>query len=127
MNLVTKQADARAVLRSAGWKDTDIFAVIPSYEAAYKESKWIRFDVFGTTGKTTLWKVVTKDGTEVLGEIRWFPRWRCYAFFSTVPCCVLEKQCLRDISDFCEEETNKHRAAAKVRSVPSATGTVSPD
>jgi hypothetical protein len=44
----------------------------------------------------------------MLGEVRWFGRWRCYAFYPE-PDTLYERQCLRDIADFCEARTREHR------------------
>jgi hypothetical protein len=59
--------------------------------------------------KTDTWDVRPRgDMYHTLGEIRWFGRWRCYAFFPA-PDCVFEKVCLRDLADFCETATTAQR------------------
>ena len=60
------------------------------------------------SGKTLIWPVTARDGVE-LGEIRWFGRWRTYAFYPE-PFTVFERHCLRKIADFCEAQTLKLRA-----------------
>lgn len=60
------------------------------------------------SGKTEQWEVVAKDGGPTLGEVKWFGRWRKYAFFPA-PDCVFEQDCLRVIAGFCEEKTNELR------------------
>lgn len=45
---------------------------------------------------------------DVLGEVKWFGRWRCYSFFPKEST-VYERTCLRDIALFCEVETSRHR------------------
>lgn len=61
------------------------------------------------SGKTNEWLVCSKyDQTDVIGQVKWFGRWRCYGFFPFKDT-VFEKQCLRDIADFCEEQTKHHR------------------
>jgi len=57
---------------------------------------------------TNRWDVSSKHG-EVLGVVRWFSRWRKYAFFAE-PNCVFEQVCLRDIAQFIEERTRDHKA-----------------
>jgi len=47
-----------------------------------------------------------------LGEIAWFGRWRCYAFYPAGST-IFEKDCLRVIADFCEEKTKEHRESIK--------------
>ena len=58
---------------------------------------------------TQRWTIVTTDGEIDLGEVKWFGKWRCYAYFPLNDS-VYEKQCLRDIAAFCETKTNKQRA-----------------
>lgn len=91
-------------------------------------SKWITFRAVACPAirKTKIWEVMPIDLSSLLGYVKWYAAWRQYSFFPEADT-VYERQCLRDIADFCEKETNKHREAAKLRSVPSATGTVSPD
>lgn len=67
------------------------------------ESKWIRFLVWPSDmlGKKTLvFLVLTKDELPLtLGKIKWFGRWRQYAFFPEAET-VFEKKCLADITNF---------------------------
>ena len=63
---------------------------------------------FSSSGKTKVWEVATKEKVKaVIGEVRWFASWRCYAFYPYHKT-VFEKTCLRDIADFCEDATNLH-------------------
>lgn len=62
------------------------------------------------SGKTQIWRVRTKGGGMLLGEVRWFGRWRCYAFYPSSGT-IYERTCLRDLAAFCEAETQKHRKA----------------
>lgn len=63
------------------------------------------------SGKTKTWDVRSKDGPDGrLGFVRWFGRWRCYAFYP-ISGTVFERKCLRDIATFCEERTQEHRRA----------------
>ena len=61
------------------------------------------------SGKTLEYHVMTNDGTDCLGSVNWFGRWRCYSF-NPWPGTVFEKTCLREIADFCERLTKEHRA-----------------
>ena len=75
-------------------------------------SQWVRFHecVPRTKDrKTKVWAVATVTDSE-LGAVKFFPRWRCYAFFPA-PACVFEEECLRDIAAFCEHQTAKWRVA----------------
>jgi len=80
-----------------------------------REGKYIVFVDAGysSSGKTKIWDVATKEDSEdLLGEVRWFGAWRCYAFYPFDKT-VYEKTCLRDISDFCEEQTQIFRQKKK--------------
>jgi len=59
------------------------------------------------SGKTKVWRVVS-NADDSLGEIRWFGRWRKYAFYPEI-FTVYEQDCLRKIADFCESESKKLR------------------
>lgn len=78
------------------------------------QPKWIKIETVGYTasGRTCIWSVKTIDETETLGEIRWFGRWRRYAFYPRFGT-VFEKQCLRDLADFCEVQTARHTPKTK--------------
>jgi hypothetical protein len=67
------------------------------------DAKWIIFNLYEDTGKTKKYHVFTKDIfiSTKLGEIKWFGRWRQYAFFPE-PNTVFEKQCMKDITNFLE-------------------------
>lgn len=60
------------------------------------------------SGKTQTWNVYAKGGEAPLGEVKWFGRWRCYAFFPRSDT-VFERTCLRDLANFCELKTAEHR------------------
>ena len=78
-----------------------------------REPKYIEFSEPwpSTSGRTQVWRVYAKAGGEDLGSVRWFGRWRRYAFFPLVgTVTVFEHECLRDIADFCEARTVEHRA-----------------
>jgi hypothetical protein len=74
------------------------------------ELKYIQFVDAGysSSGKTRVWEVATRDDAkDVIGEVRWFASWRCYAFYPYDKT-VFEKTCLRDIANFCEDSTSFH-------------------
>lgn len=75
------------------------------------EPRWIRFEELGfsPSGKTERWAVVSKESGGCLGEVKWFSRWRRYAFYPEMRT-LFEHQCLRDIATFCETRTREHRA-----------------
>lgn len=74
---------------------------------------WITFDFEGTSasGKTDCWAVRTLDRKHRLGAVKWFGRWRRYAFFP-MAATVFEQDCLRRIAEFCEQATASRKADA---------------
>lgn len=73
-------------------------------------AKWLKFNHSrnSKSGKTKIWEVLTTYDDSLLGIVGWFGRWRKYSFYPA-PNTVFEKDCLRDIADFCETETEKHK------------------
>ena len=71
---------------------------------------WIDFvgPMPSASGKTEQWIVAAKDGGAELGEVRWFGRWRKYAFYPSANC-VFEQDCLRAIAEFCERQSRQLR------------------
>lgn len=57
---------------------------------------------------TTVWDIRTSDGAFMLGQVKWFSRWRKYAFFPEAGT-LYEERCMRDIADWCEASTKEHR------------------
>lgn len=63
------------------------------------ESQWMVFDLQHKEGnrKTDVVVVYKKDRTAILGTIRWYGVWRCYAFFPNAGC-LFNLGCLEDIN-----------------------------
>ena len=76
------------------------------------ELTWIRMVEIKDTGKTKVWNVMEKGNDGRLGQIKWFGRWRKYAFFPVAPT-VFEATCLMEIAGFCKEQTDAWRAGKK--------------
>ena len=78
------------------------------------EPKHIRFVEIGSSvsGRTRVWAVQPKDGSSLIGDIRWYGPWRCYGF-NPSPGTVYERVCLRDFANFCEQRTIEHRQRAR--------------
>lgn len=72
-----------------------------------RRARWL-----GQRRVTEVWDVVEVDGGGSVGQVSWYTRWRCYAFYPNMAT-VFEQRCLRDIAAFCEEETAKRRATRK--------------
>ena len=82
------------------------------------KAEYIHFEQHGTspTGKTKIWEVLTSDGEDtLLGHIKFYSPWHQYSFFADSPFTdlVFEKTCLRDIANFCEEQTKLQRSLRK--------------
>lgn len=58
---------------------------------------------------TDRWTVHAKESDAILGIIQWRTGWRCYCFEPAFPT-AYEHECLRDIADFIEAETKKHKS-----------------
>ena len=74
---------------------------------------WIQFDEVEAgppKRKTKLWLVNSKEvSCGALGQVKFYPRWRKYAFFP-FESTLFEQNCLRDIANFCEQQTRAWRA-----------------
>lgn len=68
----------------------------------------IRFYENPKSRKTHIWQVTAKKDNSLLGALKWFSRWRKYAFFPE-PDCVFEEVCLGDIAEFLKWATHTHR------------------
>ena len=76
-----------------------------------ERGKYISFVSGPNKPKTKTWYVEADSSFDTafsLGIIVWFAKWRCYAFEPSRDT-VFEKQCLRDIADFCERKTKEHK------------------
>ena len=69
--------------------------------------KWIKFELLDATRKTKRWQVQMQEGT-ALGSVHWYGAWRQYCFFPLADT-IYERQCLRDIAQFCETQSRLHR------------------
>lgn len=71
-------------------------------------AKWIEFVEVPFTGKTKRFTVRSLGGGGELGTVGFYPRWRKYSFFPN-PNTLYESDCMRDIAQFCEEQTQAWR------------------
>lgn len=71
------------------------------------EGTYIKFALMEQKPKTEVWRVLTREGG-ALGEIKWFPRWRKYAFFPFGDT-VYEQICLGEIIKFLNDLMAKRR------------------
>ncbi|MBA7549963.1 hypothetical protein ES705_42468 [subsurface metagenome] len=59
-------------------------------------SKYLEFNILEQKPKTKVIEIISKRGRERLGIIKWFPRWRQYAF-SPGADTIFNVECLNDI------------------------------
>ena len=71
-------------------------------------SKYLEFTIVGLNPKTMILSVESKRGQYLLGWIKWFGRWRQYAFFPE-PKTVFNVECLNDIVNKIKELMNERR------------------
>lgn len=65
----------------------------------------------GPKTKTRKFAVVSRFDQSLLGYVRWFPHWRQYVFYPLN--CILNKDCLREAANYCEEVTSSHKQGRK--------------
>lgn len=67
--------------------------------ATMVESRWMTFELQEKEGnrKTDIVRILGKSNGAVLGTIRWYGAWRCYAFFPAAGC-LFNQGCLEDIN-----------------------------
>jgi hypothetical protein len=62
-------------------------------------SKYLEFNTLEQKPKTKVIEIISKRGRERLGIVKWFPRWRQYAFFPE-PNTIFNVECLNDIINY---------------------------
>jgi hypothetical protein len=77
-------------------------------------ANWIKFVEVNMRDnrKTCVWAVLTADGKHNLGHVSWYAPWRKYTFAPN-PMTVFEWVCLRDIAEFCQDNTACHKNKLK--------------
>jgi len=60
------------------------------------------------SGKTEKWSVINRKSTHMLGVIKWHSPWRRYTFQPT-HASIYDWLCLRELADFCENATIRHK------------------
>ena len=82
-------------------------------------SKWIRFieKAVPYESKTKQWYVYSTSNF-LLGTIKWHGPWRKYCYLtSDSGTLVFDHNCLRDIADFCEEQSKLHYQLLKEKKI----------
>ena len=82
---------------------------------ASETTQYLKFEELHTppNRSTKVWDVLSKDGQSYLGQIRWYPHWRKYTFYSLSDSGVFDESCLRDIASFVETRTVEHKAGMR--------------
>ena len=62
--------------------------------------------------KTKVWYVTSKRDALKLGNVGWWGRWRRYVFSPHIQT-LFDADCLREIADFCESQTEEHLSRCK--------------
>jgi hypothetical protein len=75
---------------------------------------YVRFTEIEVRTKTKRWEVTSTSGNR-LGQIRFYPQWRCYVF-EPDPVTVYNAGCMSDISDFIASQTVAWREGLRVKS-----------
>lgn len=57
--------------------------------------------------KTHKFAVTSRHDHSLLGYVRYFAQWRQYVFYPLS--CILNRDCLRELADFCVEVTTANR------------------
>jgi len=86
----------------------------------HKAESYLNFIEVEPKAKTKVWEVWSRpedeggkiDGGGILGVVKFYGAWRCYAFYPTDNT-VFDKSCLRTIATFCEAETSRWRYALR--------------
>ena len=80
-----------------------------------KETKYLRFiDVEAYRQKTKIISIVNIHHDEVIGEIKWFSKWRQYCFspnFNT----IWNKECLEDVNSIIKELMDERKPEKKAK------------
>jgi hypothetical protein len=83
------------------------------------EGKYLIFDDKGKptkTATTRTFAVTSQHNGSLLGYVKFFAQWRQYVFFPLN--CILNKDCLREVADYCVEQTSAWREKRKAFPAP---------
>ena len=69
--------------------------------------KYVKFELVEQKPRTSVWEVRSHDGY-LLGEVKWYPQWRQYCFFSETDL-IFSASCLEDIAEFVNETNAEHK------------------
>lgn len=78
-----------------------------------KETKYLAFVIFPTEKKTKTIAIINRHHDEVIGEIRWFSRWRQYCFFP-YDGTIWNTDCMSSVEDVIKELMEERKSTKKV-------------
>jgi len=76
------------------------------------DSPYLTFKLLDTDKKTQTYQVLSTQHGFMLGEVKWFGRWRQYTFFPQADS-VFNKDCLIYISEFLDGLNKQHSKEIK--------------
>lgn len=82
------------------------------YNKSKHPTSWLtfKFRSRSQTGKTKIWTVHSISDINEIGIIKWYGRWRGYAFYpDEFDQIIFEQKCLREIADFLEKQNRLTR------------------
>lgn len=84
--------------------------MLKKIDDTWTQGDFINFKDKGRVSKkavTHVYEVTSRTNGSLIGFVKWFANWRQYTFLPVN--CIMEKTCLRDIADFCDELTQARR------------------
>ena len=87
---------------------------LPSYFKPVELGKYMLTKVVKVLPKTVVMNITNKHHGDLLGQVRWFPRWRQYCF--KMGDNWFSESCLRDIADYLQQTNYMHKALKKEHS-----------
>lgn len=77
-----------------------------------KETKYLLFVVGDNRGKTKVINIINIHHHEVIGEIKWFTKWRQYCFFPYNQT-IWNKTCMEDVYKVIHDLMEERKETAK--------------
>lgn len=72
------------------------------------ESKYLKFELIEEKPKTKVYAIVSKSDNSRLAVVKWYPNWRCYAFYPENRT-IWEDDCLNAIVQFLKDLKNEKK------------------
>ncbi len=86
--------------------------MVETVDDIWERTEYLNFRDRGLVGegrKTRVYDIISRLKGTKLGEVRWYALWRQYVFYPHNA--LFDKNCLRDIADYCELKTKQYREA----------------